>query len=218
MKLALLVLFLVRLLLLINLDLVARSRATMYTVGGTSGWDPSTDLGSWVQGKTFVPGDVLLFEYSSYHSVCELSEENYERCNTTQEAALHGCATDGNTSISLTNIGEWYFACGNQLYCLGGMKLRVLVESNSNQSAAAASPAAADPYSVPLQQEAAANLIPPAASNAINPLSATTSASSSSAANSLFQQYSPITFMLLILATFAHLISYFDGDLMMYSS
>ena len=34
-------------------------RATTYMVGDNSGWDISTDLDSWANGKTFTVGDVL---------------------------------------------------------------------------------------------------------------------------------------------------------------
>ncbi|GAB2217481.1 hypothetical protein Droror1_Dr00000673 [Drosera rotundifolia] len=133
----LMVLFLV---LLMFCCLPARSKATVYNVGGTSGWDLSTDIGSWAQGKTFVTGDVLWFQYASYNNVCELTNENYDVCNTTQPLQTY---TGGNTTITLTHSGDWYFACGNQLYCLGGMKLRVNVASNQSATSPAPAPASA---------------------------------------------------------------------------
>lgn len=36
-----------------------RCNATTYIVGDTSGWDISTDLDTWSQGKRFFVGDVL---------------------------------------------------------------------------------------------------------------------------------------------------------------
>lgn len=46
-------------LLVLGLTLTCNIAATTYTVGDNSGWDISTDLDSWVQGKKFVVGDVL---------------------------------------------------------------------------------------------------------------------------------------------------------------
>ncbi|PPD73187.1 hypothetical protein GOBAR_DD29892 [Gossypium barbadense] len=48
------------------------SHAATYVVGDTSGWDISSDIDSWASSKTFNVGDVLLFQYSSSHSVNEL--------------------------------------------------------------------------------------------------------------------------------------------------
>lgn len=44
---------------LVILSLALTCTATSYTVGDTSGWDISTDLGTWEKGKTFYVGDVL---------------------------------------------------------------------------------------------------------------------------------------------------------------
>ncbi|GMH28587.1 hypothetical protein Nepgr_030430 [Nepenthes gracilis] len=128
-------LFLLHLVMVISLQFVGRSSATVYTVGDSAGWDISTDLDSWVKGKTFAVGDALLFQYSSYHSLSELTKSNYEDCNTTVPLQSY---TGGNTSVPLTEAGNRYFACGNKLHCLGGMKLKVHVDSNQAPSPAPA--------------------------------------------------------------------------------
>ncbi|KAM7491787.1 hypothetical protein LguiA_034708 [Lonicera macranthoides] len=122
------------LLIILGLALI-RCRATTYTVGDSSGWDISTDLDTWTQDKRFVVGDVLLFLYSSTHSVCEVTPQNYQGCNTTNVLQT---SSNGNTTFSLTKPGDRYFVCGNRLHCLGGMKLHVHV-----QKVAAAAPASA---------------------------------------------------------------------------
>ena len=38
---------------------VQRAEAVSYNVGNSAGWDPSADLPSWADGKTFNVGDVL---------------------------------------------------------------------------------------------------------------------------------------------------------------
>ncbi|KAI3932056.1 hypothetical protein MKW92_008692 [Papaver armeniacum] len=106
--------------------------STTYTVGGTSGWDISTDLESWVQDKTFAVGDILLFQYSQIHSVSEVPKESYDQCNMTKVIKT---SSDGNTSIPLTTPGQHYFVCGNGLHCLGGMKIQVTAIGGANSPA-----------------------------------------------------------------------------------
>lgn len=76
-----------------------------------------------------------MFLYASTDSVCEVGQESFRTCNTTN---VINCFSDGNTSIPLTSPGERYFFCGNRLYCYSGMKLDVIVEKN--QSAPAEAP------------------------------------------------------------------------------
>ncbi|KAI3519611.1 hypothetical protein L1887_08825 [Cichorium endivia] len=111
--------------LLAILGYASTCRATTYTVGGTSGWDISTDVDSWAQDKHFVVGDVLNFQYSSSHSVAEVDRDRYEGCNTTNVLQP---SSNGNTTFALTKPGDRYFICGKQLHCYAGMKLHVVVE------------------------------------------------------------------------------------------
>ncbi|CAO2838919.1 unnamed protein product [Amaranthus hypochondriacus] len=121
--------------------LIIACGATTYMVGDTAGWDISSDLDSWVADKRFVVGDVLVFQYSSSgDSVCELTKQEFTRCDTNNAARR---STSGNTTFSLTKPGDRYFACCNQLYCLGGMKLQVHVESNSTNASPVGAPVAA---------------------------------------------------------------------------
>lgn len=48
--------------------------------------------------------------------------------------------TGGNTTVTLTRPGDWYFVSGNKLYCLGGMKLQVPVQGNQLSYAPASAP------------------------------------------------------------------------------
>ncbi|KAL2944095.1 Uclacyanin 1 [Bienertia sinuspersici] len=113
--------------------IVVGCRATTYMVGDTSGWDISTNLDSWKTGKKFVVGDVLAFQYSSStDSVCEVTKKEFDSCETTN--ALQQ-STSGNTTFPLTKPGDRYFVCCNRLYCLGGMKLHIHVESDSTTAA-----------------------------------------------------------------------------------
>ncbi|CAK9311173.1 unnamed protein product [Citrullus colocynthis] len=115
--------------------LVLRCNATTYIVGDTSGWDISTDLDTWSQGKRFFVGDVLVFQYSSSASLNEVTRENFNTCNTTNVLKAY---SSGNTTVTLSNPGQRFFVSGNRLLCLGGMKLQVNVENNQSFSPTAA--------------------------------------------------------------------------------
>ncbi|KAL2555946.1 Cupredoxin superfamily protein [Forsythia ovata] len=113
--------------------------ATQYMVGDNSGWDISTDLDTWAKDKKFLVGDVLLFQYSSSHSVSEVPKENYEGCNTTN---VLQSGSNGNTSFVLSSPGDRYFICGNKLHCYGGMKLHVNVENDQGTGSPVEAPKA----------------------------------------------------------------------------
>ncbi|KAF2321339.1 hypothetical protein GH714_040408 [Hevea brasiliensis] len=136
---------------LVILCFVLTSAATTYIVGDNSGWDISTDLDTWAQGKNFVVGDVLLFQYTSSNSVNEVTKESFDGCNTTHVIKTY---TNGNTTVTLSRPGPWYFISGNKLYCLGGMKLEVNVQGNQTDS----------PVAVP-QAQPGATLTQPSSKN-----------------------------------------------------
>ncbi|KAL2540015.1 Cupredoxin superfamily protein [Abeliophyllum distichum] len=131
------------------------SGATQYIVGDNSGWDISTDLDTWAKDKKFIVGDVLLFQYSSSHSVSEVTKENYKGCNT---ANILQSSSNGNTSFVLSSPGDRYFICGNKLHCYGGMKLHANVENNQGTGS---------PVEAPKAQPGTA--LPPRTSKSKNP-------------------------------------------------
>ncbi|GLU20864.1 hypothetical protein SLE2022_370420 [Rubroshorea leprosula] len=110
---------------------VLTTTATTYIIGDTSGWDISTNLDSWAADKTFKVGDVLVFQDLSSDNICEVTKENFRACNTTNVISRY---SNRNTTISLTQPGMRYFIDGNQMYCLGGLKLQVNVEGDTASS------------------------------------------------------------------------------------
>ncbi|KAK1285615.1 hypothetical protein QJS10_CPB20g01371 [Acorus calamus] len=111
--------------------------ATVYMVGDSAGWDISADLPAWVAGKKFVVGDILSFQYNSYHTVNEVTKPGYDNC-TTSNAITTG--QGGNTTIPLSTPGDKFFICGLLSHCLGGMKLRVNVDGGQQSASPAAAP------------------------------------------------------------------------------
>ncbi|KNA18428.1 hypothetical protein SOVF_070830 [Spinacia oleracea] len=112
--------------------------ATQHIVGGSGGWDESTDYDSWAKGQTFKVGDTLVFKYTpGLHSVVEVgSESDYKKCDTSNAAnSMNG----GNDVVKLDKVGSRYFACGTSGHCSAGMKLKVDVVGATGSSSPSSS-------------------------------------------------------------------------------
>ncbi|CAI9111567.1 OLC1v1011818C2 [Oldenlandia corymbosa var. corymbosa] len=105
--------------------------ATQHVVGGSQGWDESTDFKSWASSQTFKVGDQLVFKYTTgLHSVVELAGESaYKSCDTS--TALDS-KSGGNDVIKLTKPGTRYFACGTAGHCGQGMKVKITTVAASS--------------------------------------------------------------------------------------
>ncbi|KAM0885644.1 hypothetical protein ACQ4PT_030213 [Festuca glaucescens] len=107
--------------------LPATASAASYTVGDSSGWDLGIDYGAWADGKKFRVGDTLEFLYSSGegdHDVVVVDERSFASCSVPGNAPTF---TSGDDKVSLTKAGKWFFICGVEGHCQGGMKLAVNV-------------------------------------------------------------------------------------------
>ncbi|KAM6549598.1 hypothetical protein CsatB_021274 [Cannabis sativa] len=98
--------------------------AGQHVVGGSQGWEQSTDFDSWASAQTFKVGDQLVFKYlSGLHSVVELADEKaYKQCDT---GSSLDSKSSGNDVVKLTKPGTRYFACGTLGHCDQGMKLKI---------------------------------------------------------------------------------------------
>ena len=76
-----------------------------------------------------------MFQYSTYHTLDEVDEAGFKNCSAASAVLSR---SDGNTTVPLAAPGDRYFICGNQLHCLGGMKLHVLVNQPAAGGAAGA--------------------------------------------------------------------------------
>ncbi|KAK7377695.1 hypothetical protein VNO80_03125 [Phaseolus coccineus] len=112
--------------------------AEQHVVGGSQGWDASTDFNSWVSGQTFNVGDQLVFKYSSgLHSVVELgSESEYMNCDLGNTV---NSMSSGNDVVQLNNPGTRYFACGTLGHCGQGMKVKITTVSGTSSPASSSS-------------------------------------------------------------------------------
>uniref|UniRef100_A0A803MYD9 Phytocyanin domain-containing protein n=1 Tax=Chenopodium quinoa TaxID=63459 RepID=A0A803MYD9_CHEQI len=83
--------------------------ATQHVVGGSDGWDETTDYDSWAKSQTFKVGDTLG------------SESEYKKCDTSNAAnSMNG----GNDVVKLDKAGTRFFTCGTAGHCGAGMKLK----------------------------------------------------------------------------------------------
>lgn len=132
--------FLFAVLILATLVVEEAAAATQHAVGGSQGWDESTDFTTWASGEKFNVGDQLVFKYTSgLHSVVELgSESAYKSCDISSAVtSLNG----GNNVVKLTKPGTRYFACGTSGHCGQGMKVKITTAADDASSSTTTTPA-----------------------------------------------------------------------------
>ncbi|XP_072991940.1 basic blue protein-like [Typha latifolia] len=107
-------------LILILLCFLLRAESAKFTVGDSSGW--SFGASSWPKGKSFMAGDVLVFNYDpSVHNVVAVSSAGYSSCTTPGGAKVYSSGSDEVTLVKGTN----YFVCNFAGHCESGMKIAV---------------------------------------------------------------------------------------------
>ncbi|KAI6700838.1 hypothetical protein NL676_015162 [Syzygium grande] len=137
----------------VSLVITRQALAAKHVVGGSQGWDESTNFDSWTSAQTFKVGDQLVFKYTQgLHSVVELAgEAAYKNCDI--GTSINSLST-GNDVVKLDKPGTRYFACGTLGHCGQGMKLKVTTiagsapstpASSSSSSSSVASASAASP-------------------------------------------------------------------------
>ncbi|ERM94117.1 hypothetical protein AMTRI_Chr04g251240 [Amborella trichopoda] len=106
-------------LVLVVFGLLELSTATTYTVGDSGGW--IFGVSDWPNGKNFLAGDVLVFQYSAvHHNVVAVNADGYNSCSVPPGSTTY---TSGNDSITLQK-GANFFLCGFPGHCSGGMKIQ----------------------------------------------------------------------------------------------
>ncbi|KAI5077102.1 hypothetical protein GOP47_0006926 [Adiantum capillus-veneris] len=105
------------------------SWCAQHTVGRSAGWTipavGNVNYSTWAAAFTLSQGDVLVFKYdATLHDVLQVSEGDYDTCNTSQPSAVYN---NGETFVSLNQVGTWCFICGVPGHCLAGQKLKVHV-------------------------------------------------------------------------------------------
>ncbi|KAL6497071.1 hypothetical protein OROGR_029000 [Orobanche gracilis] len=140
----------------------------VHVVGDGLGWavppNPSA-YSSWASGKTFMVGDILVFNFTTNaHDVLQVSEASYTAC--TPANATGTIITVGPANITLDSSGAHYYICTVGRHCSFGQKLNITVVSSTpggtNPPAAAppATPATPGPASPPVDSPAAIDTAP----------------------------------------------------------
>lgn len=137
----------------------------VYTVGDSAGWSLSVDYSTWTTGKTFKPGDSLVFNYGSSHTVVEVSSDDYGTCTVGNSIASY---TSSPATITLNTTGTHYFICGVPGHCSGGMKISVPVTGGGASPAPPGTGAAPSAKPTPTPPTATSTGSVPASSAAIS--------------------------------------------------
>ncbi|KAH9604803.1 hypothetical protein KSS87_007413, partial [Heliosperma pusillum] len=98
-------------------------------VNGKQGWvpSPSQSYNQWAGSHRFLVNDTLYFSYNKEEdSVLEVNEQDYNTCNTNNPIMKE---QNGESEISLTHSGPYYFISGNTTRCDHGEKMIVKVLS-----------------------------------------------------------------------------------------
>lgn len=78
---------------------------------------------------------VAAFQYSSAHSVLEVSEADHGACSPSNPLRSH---QGQSTTIPLTKAGTRYFICGAPGHCASGMKVAITVSGGGGGSSSSA--------------------------------------------------------------------------------
>ncbi|CAA7050236.1 unnamed protein product [Microthlaspi erraticum] len=99
---------------------------TVHKVGDSKGWTMmGADYEAWASSRMFKVGDSLLFKYNKeYHSVNEVTSNDFEICEPSSPLARHETGYD---TVRLTKPGIHNFICGYPEHCEVGQKLQILV-------------------------------------------------------------------------------------------
>ncbi|XP_031271916.1 uclacyanin 1-like [Pistacia vera] len=173
-----------------------------YVVGDNMGWiiPPNTSAGyqNWVRGKTFVVGDILVFNYAmNAHDVAEVSKQAYGSCDSNNTISFN---SNPPTRITLTTPGEHFYICTFPNHCSAGQELAINVTGTG--TAASPSPSTATPPSPGTATPPSPSTATPPSTNtpsAPSPTGATTpSDQSGNSAKSLNAAGLSITFLAII--------------------
>ncbi|KAJ3689437.1 hypothetical protein LUZ61_018601 [Rhynchospora tenuis] len=97
--------------------------AANHIVGDSQGWGFSVSYDSWTNGKTFVTGDTLVFNYQQgVHNVVPVSAAGYRSCKASSNSKV---GNSGNDKFTLKK-GSNYFICSIPGHCSAGMKVLVV--------------------------------------------------------------------------------------------
>ncbi|KAJ0576146.1 putative Phytocyanin domain, cupredoxin [Helianthus annuus] len=103
-------------------------RAVEYTVGECKGWNEGVDFQAWADGKEYVQGDRLVFnyEYGKHNVVLLPDQASLDNCNL--EKPLISLAHCGRNVVNLRTPGRVFVSSAVGEDCKKGLKFWVDVK------------------------------------------------------------------------------------------
>ncbi|KAL2465516.1 Early nodulin-like protein 1 [Abeliophyllum distichum] len=103
----------------------AAASAKTYIVGDSLGWQVPPGgvvvYSDWASQHKFMAGDILVFNFTSGHSVATVSMDDFDACNTDHVITLK---ENGPVNYTLDS-GDTYFICLVDDHCVEGQQLAV---------------------------------------------------------------------------------------------
>ncbi|ERM93586.1 mavicyanin [Amborella trichopoda] len=96
-----------------------------YIVGDEMGWSTGVSYEDWAEGKMFLVGDTITFNYpQGQHNVVKVDGSGFKKC---QEEPNNGTLTSGADKITLATPGNKWYICSVGYHCESGQKLKITV-------------------------------------------------------------------------------------------
>ncbi|XP_022884944.1 cucumber peeling cupredoxin-like [Olea europaea var. sylvestris] len=116
---------------------------TVHIVGDSVGWDippnSSVSYANWVSGKTFMVGDILVFNFmTNQHDLLQVPKSSYDACS--DDNAIGSAITTGPANVTLDSAGEHYYICTFGSHCQMGQKLAITVSGTPGANPPTSSP------------------------------------------------------------------------------
>ncbi|KAL4181677.1 hypothetical protein AMTRI_Chr12g238540 [Amborella trichopoda] len=101
-----------------------------HVVGDEKGWTINFDYNSWAEGKEFIVGDTLTFNYpQGVHNVVKVNASGFENCI---KEPNNGIMDSGSDEITLASPGNKWYICAFGQHCgVGGQKLKITVSERA---------------------------------------------------------------------------------------
>ncbi|CAL0304967.1 unnamed protein product [Lupinus luteus] len=114
--------------------MIIATEAREYTVGDSVGWNTPTNetfYQDWATNKTFLVGDILIFNMTGNQMVSQVSKADYDNCTK----VVSGFIGKEGVSVleqTLVTSGPLYFICPIDDDCVKGQKININVESTNS--------------------------------------------------------------------------------------
>ncbi|KAF2301344.1 hypothetical protein GH714_023092 [Hevea brasiliensis] len=125
---------------------------TVHVVGDNSGWTilqgGAQAYTEWANGKNFVVGDILTFNFeTNKHDVLRVQKTSFDACSSSNP--IGDVITTGPVNFTLDSAGDHYYICTFSQHCQLGQKLAITVSSSGGTPGASPPPSTTPRLSPP---------------------------------------------------------------------